>query len=189
VPANPFVEVRATSQADPTKSGSTFVQVLPYNPAGLTLLTILPINGAGSRRLFTYGVDDTSGVGNIAWIQPYFSPSFPLNPSGIGCHLIYFPTAGDPSTGTVYLDGDAGGSTWLAGSSAVGAGGVDRFNSSCTVHGATSSITLIGNDYYLNLDIEFRGVQLGVQKYAYLSAGSPSLFNPGTDWLYFGWWF
>jgi hypothetical protein len=59
------------------------------------------------------------------------------------------------------------------------------------IRGASSSISLPQNglDYYLNLDIEFQGSLVGASKREYLSAGSQSNPWPGTDWLYWGWWY
>jgi uncharacterized repeat protein (TIGR01451 family) len=188
LPGNTTVEVRATSVADPTKYASSFITILPYNPSGLTLLSILPINSSGSRQQFTFGVADSAGAADVTWLQPFFSATFPLNTGAGGCHMIFYPTSGNPSTGVVYLDGAAGGSSWSAGSSAVGAGGIDLSNGLCTVHAGSSSISWGGINYYLTLDVQFQGTELGTEKFDYLSAGNAALPN-GTDWLYFGWWY
>lgn len=103
--------------------------------------------------------------------------------------MIFYPTSGNPSTGTVYLDGPGGGNTWSGGSSTIGAGGTTLQNGLCMIRAASSSIYLNGNDYYLYLDVEFQGSLLGAQKREYLSAGSQSNPWPGTDWLYWGWWY
>jgi len=188
IAARQSVTVTATSVADPTKYASSFITILPYNPSGLTLLSILPINSSGSRQQFTFGVADSAGAADVTWLQPFFSATFPLNTGAGGCHMIFYPTSGNPSTGVVYLDGAAGGSSWSAGSSAVGAGGIDLSNGLCTVHAGSSSISWGGINYYLTLDVQFQGTELGTEKFDYLSAGNAALPN-GTDWLYFGWWY
>ena len=147
------------------------------------------ISIGGPYTTFTFTVTDNNGPSNVYWVQPHLTWVAPqtffgsqTQPIAFGCHIIYYP-----NSNTLYLDSEAGDSSFPQHGSVNGAGSpisnsvctVDLQNSTVVPQPATSTLQL-------NLMMKFNTGFPTPTQYTYLSSANNS-FTLNPSW-YLGWW-
>jgi hypothetical protein len=139
-------------------------------PTGPSVAGVAPARSTAARQTFAVTFTDPTGFADISITDVLINNFL----DGIGaCYVAYVP-----SINTVILvddAGDAGGP--YAGAFTPGSGTAS--NSQCTVHGATSSVSHVGNTLTLTLDITFKTSFAG-DRVIYAAAGSNTA---NSGWL------
>jgi hypothetical protein len=109
----------------------------------LQAVSVSPPSGAGVSQTFTFVYTDSNGASDLASAQAIFDASF----SGVSsCYVLV-----TPGTGQISLASNTG--TWQAALTLGTAGTLQ--NSQCAVNVGSSSATIAGHTYTLNLAMSF----------------------------------
>jgi hypothetical protein len=136
-------------------------------------VSVSPSSGSGASQTFTFVYTDVNGAPDLGSAQAM------INASNSGVSSCYVWVA--PVTGTIWLAGDAG--NWPA-SLTLGTSGTLQ-NSQCSVNVGSSSATVSGNTYTLNLVMTFASGFSGA-KNIYSYAANLTELNSG--WQTVGAW-
>jgi hypothetical protein len=148
------------------KEGTWTPNAIPSPPA---IVSLTPNAGAGTSVTFKAVYSDPNGAGDLNELLLQINTS---QSSANACYVYYHP-----QTGQFYLANNAG-NVWMTPAPAVS-------NSQCTLNGASSSATMVGNDLTLSVALTFSETFVGA-KNVYLYAGGLSGKNSG--WVREGAW-
>jgi hypothetical protein len=135
-------------------------------------VSVSPSSGSGPGLTFTFVYTDSNGASDLASAQVIINTSI----TSISSCYVWVT----PGTGTIWLANDAG--SWPA-SMTLGSAGTLQ-NSQCAVNVGSSSGSLSGNTYTLNLAITFQGGFSGL-KNIYSQATNTTL---SSGWQMVGTW-
>ncbi len=136
--------------------------------------SVTPSSGTGLTQTFSFAYTDSSGVGDISWLQMHFQTQ--LVAAG-ACYLQY-----TRASNSIVLINDAG--TAALGPVTLGSSGT-LHNSQCTVNGAGSSASASGNNLVVNLALTFAGSFAGTKN---VSMGAINNTNVFSGWQTMGSW-
>jgi hypothetical protein len=136
----------------------------------LHAVSVSPSSGSAASQTFTFVYTDSNGASDLASAQALVSTSI----TGVSSCYVWVT----PASGAVWLANDNG--TWPAGMTLGTAGTMQ--NSQCAVNAGSSSATLSGNTYTLNLAITFQSGFAGL-KDVYGLATSASAVSSGWQTL------
>jgi hypothetical protein len=177
IPAPQIVTVRATSQADPTKSGAGTVNLVQTTAPPPRVGPMNPDQGTGLSHLFSF--DTEAGSGSIQWIQVLFSASGVTQTNGC---LVYYRTSDDIAA--VSADAATPENYQWAGWAVIGTQGVTVSNSQCTLDYQNSWVVKNGSRVTLNLSLSFAPSWSGTKDVFMAAADSAQT----VAWPYVGYW-
>lgn len=177
IPAPQIVTVRATSQADPTKSGAGTVNLVQTTAPPPRVGPMNPDQGTGLSHLFSF--DTEAGSGSIQWIQVLFSASGVTQTNGC---LVYYRTSDDIAA--VSADAATPENYQWAGWAVIGTQGVTVSNSQCTLDYQNSWVVKNGSRVTLNLSLSFAPSWSGTKDVFMADADSAQT----VAWPYVGYW-
>jgi hypothetical protein len=128
-----------------------------------TVVSLSPTSGTGLTQTFTAVYSDPNGISDLSAVIVLFNTSVKLSNA---CAVVYVPATND-----MYLYNNAG--TGLSAGVVPGSSG-SASNSQCTLSGAGSSSSTLGNDLTLNVALTFTGTFLGQQNAYLYAAGKTS---------------
>src|SRR6202789_832410 len=134
----------ASSQEGLTSGWRTLGTWTTLTGAAIHAVSVSPSSGSGASQTFTFAYTDSNGAADLASAQALFSTSI----TGVSSCYVWVT----PGSGAVWLANDNG--TWPA-AMTLSTGGTLQ-NSQCAVNVGSSSATLSGNTYTLNLAITFQ---------------------------------
>lgn len=140
------------------------------------------------RATFTIPVKENGGASNVSWVEGMFSvggadsdgSGGPTTDAG-GCHF-HWDNVGQ----ALYLDVSPGASNWKTPPSPLGQSGFDLDNGVCTLHSATSSVSL--GTYVLTLSLDVTLYSKPKYHIYTLAENRQGGFSNTQFWLYWGWW-
>jgi uncharacterized repeat protein (TIGR01451 family) len=146
---------------------------VPVTSQAPQAVSVSPSSGSGAGQTFTFAYTDSNGASDLGSAQAIINAS---NSSVSSCYVWV-----TPGTGAIWLAADAG--NWSA-QQTLGAAGTLQ-NSQCAVNVGSSSGTLAGNTYTLNLAISFQSGFSGTKSiYSYAT----SLEGLTSGWQNLGTW-
>jgi hypothetical protein len=123
-----------------------------------TAVSVTPSSGTGSTQIFSFLFSDTGGANKITYVQALINGSLSWYHS---CAVLYYQ-----STNRLYLVNDAG-NGWQGPLTPGQAGTLQ--NGQCTLNGAGSSVSAVGNNLTVNAALTFKP-GFGGTKTVYLDA-------------------
>lgn len=150
------------------------ITAAPIPPTAPALLSLTPSSGTGASNTFQIRFLDANGANDIASIQVLVNSVF----QGVnGCHVVY-----NHQLGLLYLLNN-GGTGWLGG---LPPGALNTIsNSQCSIQAGASSVTALGNEVTLNLNLSFTPAFAGTRNVYLLAIDNGGL---RADWAIRGTW-